>query len=96
MFRKSNKRKKLTAKKPTSSAKHSYLRRIKRSMCKKRNYNTCRKLRGCKWFKSKRKGKKGFCRKQHNKKRNKSNRSTRKMKGGSKHLWEHRSVPASL
>ena len=64
-----------------SSARRSYRRRTKRSMCKNRNYNTCRKMRGCKWYKGKTRGK-GYCRKAHNKSR--KVKKSRKMSGGNK------------
>ena len=50
------------------SSRRSYRRRVKRSMCKGRKRKTCKKMRGCKWYKGTSK-RRGVCRKQHNRRR---------------------------
>lgn len=92
------------------SAKKSYRRRVSRSMCKKMaTKKKCNRMRGCSWYKKSAKGK-GYCRKQHNKKRSSKRRtkrhtkrhtkrrmmgSKRRMSGGSKQQWQFASGPAN-
>ena len=57
------------------SSRRSYRRRVKRSMCKGRKRRTCKKMRGCKWYKGKTRSK-SMCRKQHNRRR--TRRTTRR------------------
>jgi len=66
---------------PGSSSRRSYRRRVKRSMCKGRKRRTCKKIRGCKWYKGRTRSK-SMCRKQHNKHRSNYRRRTRRMRGG--------------
>lgn len=72
------------------SAKKSYRRRVSRSMCKKMaTKKKCIRMRGCSWYKKSAKGK-GYCRKQHNKKRySKRHTKTHTKRHNKRHTKRH-------